>query len=197
MPTLPGTSRRSSLEAGSLGGAGAESGQDKTFRVNTCGPTSELVLEKFTFALCYQAYGVKDWRISFSEVDWRDDLVIEEIRDMRLRNGSWTANRYRDDISEPPIEGGDDPVLIERQNITLWADLAALSKAAVAAKSKGTSLDPTPQQLPTQPQVLQPPPEAEDDPEDRLPGEHLAEYIARKSNWRAVYEQRRRVRVRS
>jgi hypothetical protein len=189
------------MEPGSLGGQGAESGQDKTFRVTTCGPTSELVLEKFTFALCYQAYGVKDWRISFSEVDWRDDLVIEEIRDMRLRNGSWTANRYRDDISEPPIEGGDDPVLIERQNITLWADLSALSKASVAAKGKGTSLDPTPQQLPTQPQVLQPPPEpppeAEDDPEARLPGEHLAEYIARKSNWRAVYEQRRRVRVRS
>jgi hypothetical protein len=166
-----------------------------TFRVTTCGPTSELVLEKFSFALCYQAYGIKDWRISFSEVDWRDDLVIEEIRDMRLRNGSWTANRYRDDISEPPIEGGDDPVLIERQNITLWADLNALSKASVAAKSKGTSLDTTAQPQPAQPH--QQPPPAEDDPTQRLPGEHLAEYIARKSNWRAVYEQRRRARVRS
>lgn len=189
------------MEAGSLGGAGAESGQDKTFRVNTCGPTSELVLEKFTFALCYQAYGVKDWRISFSEVDWRDDLVIEEIRDMRLRNGSWTANRYRDDISEPPIDGGDDPVLIERQNITLWADLAALSKANVAAKAGmanlaafGQASQPPPE---GQPPAPGPPPEAEDDPDARLSGEHLAEYIARKSNWRAVYEQRRRVRVRS
>jgi len=113
--------------------------------VNTCGPTGELALEKFSFALCYQAFGVKDWRIKFGEVDWRDDLVVEQIRDLRLRNGSWTANRYRKDIGEPSIEGGDDPVLVDRQNLVLWADMAALSKASVAAKGKGTTLDPNAQ----------------------------------------------------
>jgi capsid portal protein len=36
------------IEAGNLGG-GTGTAQDKTFRVNTCGPIQEIVLEKFTF----------------------------------------------------------------------------------------------------------------------------------------------------
>jgi len=116
------------IEAGNLGG-GTGTQQDKTFRVNTVGPIQELILEKFSFALMYQAYGITDWGIKFGVVDWRDDEVIEMIRDQRIRNGTWTVNRARADIGEPPIPGGDDPILVDRQNMVLWADLANLSKA--------------------------------------------------------------------
>jgi len=116
------------IEAGNLGG-GTGTQQDKTFRVNTVGPIQELVLEKFSFALLYQAYGITEWTLKFGVVDWRDDEVIELIRDQRIRNGSWTINRARADIGEPPIEGGDDPILVDRQNMVLWSDLNALSKA--------------------------------------------------------------------
>ena len=120
------------IEAGNLGG-GTGTQQDKTFRVNTCGPIQEIVLEKFSFALLYQAYGVKDWHLKFGVVDWRDDEVIEMIRDQRIRNGSWTLNRARADIGEPPVDGGDDAVLIDRQNMVLWSDLKDLSTANLAA----------------------------------------------------------------
>jgi Phage portal protein len=116
------------IESGNIGG-GTGTSQDKMFRVNTVGPIQELVLEKFSFALMYQAYGITDWVLKFGVVDWRDDEVIELIRDQRIRNGSWTLNRARADIGEPAVEGGDDAVLIDRQNMVLWADLGALSKA--------------------------------------------------------------------
>src|ERR1035437_4073017 len=79
------------IESGNLGG-GTGTSQDRMFRVNTCGPIEEALLEKFTFALLYQAYGVTDWRLKFGEVDWRDDKVIEDIRDLRVRNGSWCVD---------------------------------------------------------------------------------------------------------
>ena len=116
------------IEAGNIGG-GTGTQQDKTFRVNTVGPIQELVLEKFTFALIYEVYGISDWALKFGVVDWRDDEVIEQIRDQRIRNGSWTINRARQDIGEPPIDGGDEAVLVDRQNMVLWSDIHDLSKA--------------------------------------------------------------------
>jgi HK97 family phage portal protein len=118
-------------EPGQLGGTGEGTAADKTFRVNTCGPLAELVLEVFNYGLAFLAFGVTNWSLKFGEVDWRDDEVIENIRDQRLRNGSWTLNRYRREIDEDEVEGGDDPVLVDRQNLVLWSDLAALSKATV------------------------------------------------------------------
>ncbi len=135
------------IEAGNLGG-GTGTSQFKTFRTNKVGPTQELVLEKFTFALLYQCYGVTDWVLKFGIVDWSDDLVIEQIRDLRIRNGTWTLNKARSDIGQPPVEGGDDAVLIDRQNMVLWSDLNALSKAnlaiAVAAGSQDGTGAPNP-----------------------------------------------------
>ena len=121
------------IEAGNIGG-GTGTSQDKHFRVNTCGPIQELVLEKFSFALLYQVYGITDWYLKFGIVDWRDDEVIEVIRDQRIRNGTWTLNKARADIGEPPVEGGDDPILVDRQNMVLWQDLGPLSKANLAAQ---------------------------------------------------------------
>jgi hypothetical protein len=85
-------------EAGQLGGVGEGTSQDKTFRVNTCGPYAEMFCEKLTFHLVRMAFGVAGWKIAFGEVDWRDDAVVEGIRDQRLRSGAWTLNRYRFEI---------------------------------------------------------------------------------------------------
>jgi hypothetical protein len=61
---------------------------------------------------------------------------------MRIRNGLYVLNRARDEINEPPVEGGDEAVIIERENITRWRDVGAPSQAGIAAKLKGTALEP-------------------------------------------------------
>lgn len=128
------------IESGNLGGGTAE-GQDKSFRVNTIIPVQNLVLEKFNFHLLQQGFGIYDWHLEFGEIDFRDSKVVEEIRDMRLRSGAYSLNRYRDEIGEPPVDGGDAAVLVDRQNVVLWSEMAQFSKAGIAYKVKGTSLD--------------------------------------------------------
>lgn len=81
------------IESGNLGGGTGEA-QDKTYRVDTCGPIEELVVEAFNYALVQHAFGIEDWCLKFGEVDYRDSSIIESIRDSRLRNGAWTLNRY-------------------------------------------------------------------------------------------------------
>lgn len=118
-------------KAGGLGG-GVGLSDDRNFRINVVGPAQELVLEKFTFKLLYQAYGIEDWALYFGTVDWRDDYVLEQIRDMRIRNGTWSVNRARADIGEPPTPGGDVSIIVDRQNMVVVRDLDALSKANLA-----------------------------------------------------------------
>ncbi len=127
---VPG-SKAGVTKAGGLGG-GVGLSEDRNFRINTVGPAQELVLEKFSFKLLYQAYGVEDWALFFGTVDWRDDYTLEQIRDMRIRNGTWSVNRARADIGEPPVPGGDVAVLVDRQNMVVIRDLDALSQANLA-----------------------------------------------------------------
>ena len=135
-------SKASVIESGNLGGGTGEA-QDKTFRVTTCQPIAEIVLEKLNFHLARQGFGITGWHLKFEEIDMRDSETIEKIRDMRIRNGTWTLNRCRTEIGEPPTPGGDEAVLIDRQNLVKWADMDAMSKASIAFKLKGTSLEPT------------------------------------------------------
>jgi len=121
------------IEAGNLGG-GTGDAQHRTFVINTCDPIGGILLEKLNFHITVQGFGVQGWKSKFREVDYRDSMVVEQIRDTRLRNGSWLQNRYRADIGEPPVDGGDKAVLVDRQNLVLWEDLEALSKATVASK---------------------------------------------------------------
>lgn len=130
------------VEAGNLGGGTGES-QDKTLRVNTIIPVQSLVLEKVNYHLLQVGFGLVGYHLEFAEIDYRDSKVVEDIRDMRLRNGSYTLNRYRDEIGEQPVDGGEAAVLVDRQNIVRWSDMDAASKAGIAAKLKGTALEPT------------------------------------------------------
>jgi HK97 family phage portal protein len=129
------------IESGNLGGGTGEA-QDRTFMVNTCQPLAELVLEALNFHLAKNGFGVEGWKLKFRDVDMRDSKTVEDIRDMRIRNGEWTLNRARADIGEPPVDGGDQPVLIDRQNLVKWADMDAASKAFIASKLRGTALEP-------------------------------------------------------
>lgn len=141
------------IEAGNLGGGTGES-QRKQFEVNTCAPIAALLLEKLNFVLT-RAFGIEGWSLHFKAIDLRDSLVIEQIRDMRLRNGSWSLNKYRTEIGEPAVDGGDQPVLVDRQNIVLWRDMGAASTAGIALKLKGTALEPGETSDPDGPVTLQ------------------------------------------
>jgi HK97 family phage portal protein len=129
------------IESGNLGGGTGEA-QDRTFMVNTCQPLAELVLEALNFHLAKNGFGVEGWKLKFRDVDMRDSKTVEDIRDMRIRNGEWTLNRARADIGEPPVDGGDQPVLIDRTNLVKWADMDAASKAFIANRLRGTALEP-------------------------------------------------------
>jgi len=174
------------IESGNLGGGTGEA-QDRTFMINTCQPIAELVLEALNFALAKQGFGVQGWKLKFRDIDMRDSKTVEEIRDTRLRNGSWTLNRYRVDIGEPAVEGGDQAVLVDRENLVKWADMDAASKASIASKLKGTALEPTapqhgepvtvekPEPAPVPPQLkaftggAPPEPDGDGTPDDDLP----------------------------
>lgn len=119
------------IETGNLGGGTGEA-QDKTFRVNTVIPIANLILEKLNFHLLQQGFGIYDYHLAFAEIDFRDSKIVEEIRDIRLRNGSYTLNRYRDEIGEPPVPGGDTPIIVDRTGSLAWDDVEAMSKANVA-----------------------------------------------------------------
>lgn len=124
------------IESGNLGG-GTGSDQNKSFWIDIINPIAQLVAEKLHFALAVKGFGVTGWHVKFGGVDYRDDKTIEDIRDQRLRNGSWTLNRLRADIGEPRVDGGDDPVLVARQDIVLWSDMARRSDASITAMSGG------------------------------------------------------------
>jgi phage portal protein BeeE len=120
------------IESGNLGGGTGDS-QHRGFMLNTCNPLAAVVLEKLNFHIAVQGFGVQDWHSKFGEVDYRDSAVVETIRDMRLRNGSWTRNRLAADIGEPPVDGGDDAVFASQRFVVLWSDMADMSKSAIGA----------------------------------------------------------------
>jgi Phage portal protein len=160
------------IESGNLGGGTGED-QNKTFLINTCQPIAEIVLEKLNFALAKHGFNITGWHMKFKEIDYRDSVIIEGIRDSRLRNGSWTLNRYRAEIGEPPVDGGDDAVLVDRQNLVLWSDMKAMSTAMVASKGTAPAIGAPPAagELPAAPGE-EPPPDGKDDdtgPEDGPP----------------------------
>jgi hypothetical protein len=120
------------IESGNLGGGTGDS-QHRSFMINTCGPVGAILLEKINFHIADQGFGVKGWRSKFQEVDYRDSQVVEQIRDTRLRNGAWILNRYRAEIGEPSVPGGEDAVLVNRQNFVVWQDVNAMSHATVSS----------------------------------------------------------------
>jgi HK97 family phage portal protein len=168
--------KASVIESGNLGGGTGEE-QDKTFRVNTCQPIAELVLEALNWHLGRLGFGIDGWKIKFRDVDMRDSKTVEEIRDLRIRNGIWTLDRARADVGEPAVEGGDKPVLIDRQNLVLWSHMADMSAANIASKtSKAAPSEQAPPQLAAVPE----PEPAEKKPSDEAPAESYRDLYRRR-----------------
>jgi hypothetical protein len=173
------------IESGHLG-AGTGESQMKTFRVNTCEPIAQLVLEKINYHIVRVGFGITDWLLKFGEVDLRDSKVIEDIRDTRLRNGSWTLNRYRTEIGEPPVDGGNDAVLVDRQNIVMWADMDAMSKATVGKTAATATGAPTTPDRQTEPEPGAAPDDqnSADDAAKKDEGPGASEHWARRYRFR-------------
>lgn len=166
------------IETGNLGGGTGEA-QDKTFRVNTIIPVANLILEKLNFHLLQQGFGIEDFHLEFQEIDYRDSRIVEEIRQIRLNSGAYTINRWRAEIGEPPIEGGDDAILMDRQGPVFWEDMATFSKAMIAYRTApltaagvngyvpgvpDAELDPTPDPTAPVPDTKPQPQDPEDKP---------------------------------
>ena len=181
------------IESGNLGG-GTHEGQDKTFRVDKIIPIAALILEKLNYHVGQLGFGITDWQLQFGEIDYRDSKTVEEIRDMRLRNGSFTLNRYRDEIGEPPVQGGDDAVLVNRQEFVLWADIAAMSKAQVATQQATTP----PAAATAGPDAALPPDDRPGGANDATQGEPPQESVFTRDTrkldeaWQHAYRARRR-----
>jgi hypothetical protein len=122
------------IEAGNLGG-GTGTDQNKSYQLDLIWPISGLIAEKLQFRVAVKGFGVKGWHLRFGRTDYRDDQVIENIRDLRVRNATWTINRSRADAGEPGVEGGDVPVLVARQDVIAVSDIPAMSKATIAGKA--------------------------------------------------------------
>jgi HK97 family phage portal protein len=145
------------IEAGHLGGGTGES-QKKTFRVNTCQPIAELILEKINYHIVRMGFGITGWHLKFNDIDFRDSKTIEDIRDQRVRSGQWTLNRARAEIGEPPVEGGDNAVMIDRTTFLIWKDMEQMSTATAASRAApavlagitvpGLELEPKPEPAP-------------------------------------------------
>lgn len=151
---------------GQLGGAGEAESENKTLKYNTVGPIAGLLLEKINYAITQVGFGIQGWHIDLPEVDWQDSEIAEKIRDTRLRNGAWVLNRYRQDIGEPPVEGGDDPVIIDRGNIVFWSDIARYTAAEIA-KLEGAAEPAAPDAPPA---AVPPVPDDDDEPPLSKPG---------------------------
>ena len=133
------------VESGNLGGGTGEA-QDKTWRKDQIEPMQALFLEAFNYIIVQQGFGITTHHVEFVEVDYRDSQKVEAIRDLRLRNGSWTLNRYRREIGEEPIdEGGDDAVIQVRTGLVFWKDMAVYTTcemAALAAAALTAGIEP-------------------------------------------------------
>jgi hypothetical protein len=180
------------IESGNLGG-GTGTSQDKTFRVNTCAPTAEAVVEKLLFHLARQAFKVPEqWVMRFGDIDWRDDKVIDEISSARLKDGRWTLNRARAEIGEGPVDGGDDAVIALSREVVRWIDVADYSQAAIAknASTSGVVTPPAPGAASGAPAPAPGTPAPDDTIKTPGTGDVPAE-----STWRTAYtEQLKRVR---
>lgn len=121
------------IETGNIGGGSGEA-QNKSFQVNTVIPVANLLLEKLNFHLVKVGFKISGWHFEFAEVDFRDSLTVEQVRELRLKYGAYNVNDWRAELGKQPIPGGDTNIIDTRTGIVSWLDMEAMSKASVANK---------------------------------------------------------------
>ncbi len=116
----------SQIESGNIGGGTGES-QDKSFQFNACDPIKQLFFEKFNYRVVQQGFAITDWRISTRYGDYRSDDMVAKIHDLGIRNGSKTVNEIREETGKPPLNGGDEAVIVASRDILPVQRLADLA----------------------------------------------------------------------
>lgn len=113
------------IESGNIGGGTGES-QEKSFQYNVVDPLKQLILEKLNYRL-QKAMKIPDWKIDTHYGDYRSDDVITKIQDVQIRNGSLMVNEARSERGRPPVEGGDEAVIVTSREVTPVQRLADLA----------------------------------------------------------------------
>ena len=62
-------------------------------------------------------------------------MVIEQIADLRVRSGRWTLNKSREVVGEPPVPGGDDAIIVMRQDMACGTTIGPITAASLAART--------------------------------------------------------------
>ncbi len=121
------------IESGNIGGGTGEA-QNKSFQINTVIPVANLLLEKLNYHLVKIGFKIQGWHFEFAEVDFRDSLTVEQVRELRLKYGAYSINDWRAELGKSPITGGDTNIVDTRTGIVAWEDMEAMSKASIANK---------------------------------------------------------------
>ncbi len=119
------------IESGNIGGGTGES-QEKSFLRNACDPIRAMVMGQINYRVTQQGFGISCWKIGTRYADYRDDTVVSEIQDRRIRNGSLSVNEVRRDMNRPPVEGGDINMVVISREIQPLDRLPALSDEQAA-----------------------------------------------------------------
>lgn len=121
------------IETGNIGGGSGEA-QNKSFQINTVIPIANLLLEKLNYHLVKIGFKISGWHFEFAEVDFRDSITVEQVRELRLKYGAYSINDWRAELGKQPIPGGDTNIVDTRTGIVAWDDMEAMSKASIANK---------------------------------------------------------------
>ncbi len=183
------------IESGNLGGGTGEA-QDKTWRVNTIIPIANLLLEKLNYALVQKGFAIEGWHLEFEEIDFRDSKIVEEVRDMRLRNGSFTLNRYRGEIGEPDVEGGDNPIFVLSRNVLTWKNMEHYTDAEIAQMDAAAKAAAEPKQAPVA--AVMAPADAKNQPDTQgKPPKEGRDAAAEMESLRKAYQHRRKATLKA
>jgi HK97 family phage portal protein len=121
------------IETGNIGGGSGEA-QNKSFQINTIIPVANLLLEKLNYHLIKVGFKIQDFHFEFAEIDFRDSITVEQVRELRLKYGAYSVNDWRAELGKQPISGGDTNIIDTRTGIVAWDDMEAMSKASIANK---------------------------------------------------------------
>jgi HK97 family phage portal protein len=126
------------IESGNIGGGTGES-QEKSFLRNACDPVRAMVMGQINYRITQQGFNCTCWKIGTRYADYRDDTVVSEIQDRRIRNGSMSINEVRRDMNRPPVDGGDINVVVTSRDVQPLDRLPQLSDEQAAQAAAATA----------------------------------------------------------
>jgi HK97 family phage portal protein len=157
-------------------GSGTGESADKAFKANVINPLLQTILEKLNWRLVIDGFKITDSMITVKQADLRNDTVVSDIQDKKIRNGTLTINEGRAEDGRGPVEGGDEAVfavskeVLTVENFTTMADTSD-QNTQLDLDTKKAQLDkiknppPTPAPLQQDPEQ-KPPAQGKQQPEE-------------------------------